>query len=892
MELSAQTLDQTFYFDFGSITAAQGDKTEGADSNGNYWNNITNNTAGNKYAAAGTVYDSFVNSANEPSQMTITLNSRFSTNGKSNGGGLLNPDANKLGDLAVATATEDYFFIEKSENNSNFTIKGLNPDHGYKFHIFASRNASQTRTGAYTMEGLNSFKGNLTLAGSNIGGSGVNQNVDKILVSDLVYPDDNGQIIFTVGRAAGDYIAINAMKVEEFVGGQRPVADPVITAMTLKGSAAENGQSLALRRLAPDGKPSKIFVGFAALNAGDYTFEADTEDGATIKYGVDTSGRLAKDSPAATIAADQLSMIRVDMSSRSLTITPITSMTLVGSVCPNGWNLSGQPAIDYVGNGVWSATVDLDRVSTASDPERFIFVMNNSWDYSFKRVAKTSNDVGLASDGYAVEDIRLNHGTYTITLDMANGRFDIERPDGIDENRISVMGSSVANGEGATDHHGYAYLYGELLKDRAANGRSQNPFYTSGISINGNNTVNLLDRYHDLTNDFGRYVIFGVSLGNEGIHGAADQQKIFNQFRDNMLTLIEKAREDGKTPVIMNNYTRGDFEASDYDYVKQMNLLIHQWDLPSVNLLGAIDNGAGRWADGYQNGDDIYHPSTAGHEEFLYAMVPSLFDAIADGKPLPIRSAGNSFILGQGGMISFVPEETSHAFTLAINLNNASDGLTTTIANTAGDARISIENGAVVYTSPQGKTITANSATAISTTAQPTAIALTHYYAQGRTLLYVDGQPAGEIAEKIAPTAVKIADNNGAADISEIFYYRSAMSPDEIKALNEGKMLKSSLEVYMPFSDETHPETNVAQSLNTVIVNKGQTSVGQIKLPDTSLVVTTADNQILIATSAPTQVNIHSIDGRSFFASEVDGEIAVGLQAGIYLVNNQKVIVK
>lgn len=55
-------------------------------------------------------------------------------------------------------------------------------------------------------------------------------------------------------------------------------------------------------------------------------------------------------------------------------------------------------------------------------------------------------------------------------------------------------------------------------------------------------------------------MIFGLSLGNEGIHGATDQQAIYNQFKDNMQTLIKKAREDGKYPVMMNNYTRGDFE--------------------------------------------------------------------------------------------------------------------------------------------------------------------------------------------------------------------------------------------------------------------------------------------------------------------------------------------
>ena len=180
--------------------------------------------------------------------------------------------------------------------------------------------------------------------------------------------------------------------------------------------------------------------------------------------------------------------------------------------------------------------------------------------------------------------------------------------------------------------------------------------------------------------DCGKYVIFGLSLGNEGIHGAADQQAIYNQFKDNMQTLISKAREDGKYPVMMNNYTRGDFEESDYRYVKQMNLLIHEWDLPSVNMLGAIDNGSGKWADGYQNGTDLYHPNTEGHREFLYAMVPSLFDAIEAGKTLPARVSGTSYTLA-GKVLEFTPEETVHPFTISFKVKGATDGTIATFTN-------------------------------------------------------------------------------------------------------------------------------------------------------------------------------------------------------------------
>ena len=113
----APVLVQTLYFDFGpNDVENRGDITASPDVNGNYWNNITNNSG--NYASVGTSYEGLVNSANIQTEYALTLNTRFSTNGKSGGGGLLEPQADLLNDFAIPTATEDYFYIESNENNS------------------------------------------------------------------------------------------------------------------------------------------------------------------------------------------------------------------------------------------------------------------------------------------------------------------------------------------------------------------------------------------------------------------------------------------------------------------------------------------------------------------------------------------------------------------------------------------------------------------------------------------------------------------------------------------------------------------------------------------------------------------------------------------------------
>lgn len=212
---------QTLYFDFGSngTNTARGEQTENPDGNGNYWNNIVNNSG--NYATAGTVYSSLINAENTQTTYALTLDSRFTTNGASGGGGLLDPTGDNLGDLAIPSATGDYFFIEQSEDNSSFTFSGLDKNKGYKFYAFGSRKATDVRTALYKVSGYNNDEGELQIAGTNCGGEGINQNVAKIYVSELIFPDDDGKIKFTIARQEGSYIALNALKIEEYINVER-----------------------------------------------------------------------------------------------------------------------------------------------------------------------------------------------------------------------------------------------------------------------------------------------------------------------------------------------------------------------------------------------------------------------------------------------------------------------------------------------------------------------------------------------------------------------------------------------------------------------------------------------------------------------------------------------
>lgn len=583
------------------------------------------------------------------------------------------------------------------------------------------------------------------------------------------------------------------------------------TRIQLVGTATEKALPVEMSELKPKGQPTGIYEAYMKASAGEFLIEGKTnETGRTIKLGQgDREWQVIQDGKPFCINQEQTVRIRLDIRKDSISIQPVT-LYLKGNIVQDGTQMT------YLSHGVWKSQVDMNHgnVFLFSD-KYFYFAFNNNDDLAVKRIKGKRSEMGMSSEGFETENIRINRGTYTITLDMNHHTWDIDAP--IDDNRISAFGSSVCNGEGALDHKGYAYMYGEVLAERFNKGLSRTPFTVSGVSIGGNTTTNLLNRYDEMLHDFGRYVIIGLSMGNEGIHGAENPTSIFNQFRDNMQILISKCRKDGKIPVVMNNYTRGDYTASDYDYVKKMNLNIHRWDVPSVNVLGAIDNGEGKWADGYMR--DTYHQDTEGHREFMFAIPPSLFDALKQGKPYPTRDTKRSMTLSKGATIQFAGEGTVHPFTVTLRIKGNKPGKLLTISTEKGEATVSITDGdRIRYTSANGTGILADKAM-MTSNSEAYDITVTHYYAQRRTLLYVNGQQIGETKERMEPRLFVVGDSqrNQARKYQEISFWRSAMTPEEITLHHQGICLKSSLEIYTPLDEEMKQNgfCNRAQSMNS-----------------------------------------------------------------------------
>ena len=277
--------------------------------------------------------------------------------------------------------------------------------------------------------------------------------------------------------------------------------------------------------------------------------------------------------------------------------------------------------------------------------------------------------------------------------------------------------------------------------------------------------------------------------------------------------------------------------------------------MPSVNLLGAVDDGTGKWADGFWR--DSQHPNAAGHAELAATFVPSLFAALERGKPQPRRPDPAGFArLSPSAALTFSPDAVMHPFSLGLTVRGSGDGAIATVGGVAlvaatgtktvgregqapqiirsitlspGEpvkATIGVRRGVWTYTSTTGEVV----ASSVPADARWHQLLVSHYTARGESLFFVDGVLAGRAAERLAPAGFTVG---GPAltrrlDVKDVLIYRSALNADEVASTHRGTLLQASLELYAPLNDARFGKgaavENRAQSLAALTLEAGSAS--------------------------------------------------------------------
>jgi len=416
-------------------------------------------------------------------------------------------------------------------------------------------------------------------------------------------------------------------------------------------------------------------------------------------------------------------------------------------------------------------------------------------------------------------------------------------------NKIAAFGSSVCFGTGDNlGRGGYVGRFSELMKKYS--------WEVVNVSRGGDNTKTINERWQKTDKEPHKkvsdnqylipqkpdYVIIGLSLNNEGIRNVPEdrQDSILEKFKNGLLNIIERCRTEGFRVIVTNCYANGLFTEKQYELTRKMNLIINGWDLPSINLLGALDDGHGRWPEGF-NYDNI-HPSAGGHQEMFYTIVPSLFDALKTGKPTPkfVNSDKYASVRKTKDAFLFTPDDTIHSFAVSFLIREhgncklaeipgwkpvltktefevkgiSKSGLVLSASKELEKVKIEIKNDKLIYTSGAGKI----SSDKIKKD-KWYRVTLSHCLGNGQTTLFLDSLTVGKINERIIPDKFFVG-LNGNADYKDLLIYRSSVNINEVKSLTAGKMIQSSLEIYSPLNDEDISKStelkNLAQSMSVL----------------------------------------------------------------------------
>jgi len=290
-------------------------------------------------------------------------------------------------------------------------------------------------------------------------------------------------------------------------------------------------------------------------------------------------------------------------------------------------------------------------------------------------------------------------------------------------------------------------------------------------------------------------------------------------------------------PVVASCYANDNFgDPATYRFIVDMNLEIASWDAPSINFLGALDRGDGRFVKGLTF--DLDHPADRGHRELFLSIVPGLFEALAAGKPAPESDSGQGFFSAGTGVrseyLSCVPADPMHSFTSVFYIRASGPGIAAAIRGEDGkfsDIAVA-ENGDAVLHASTGEVQRVPRLSWTENGIESVGFIIIKERDDascGRRggSFYSGSHPSRSVpAWRIRAESPKGVP--GTADFRDWMIYRVPLGGAEMAAVQAGRLLPSSLEVFAPLR-QGKPEVdseveNRAQSASRVFFMPRDTS--------------------------------------------------------------------
>jgi lysophospholipase L1-like esterase len=196
--------------DLGPSNPEDGEATPSPDYMGQRWNNW-HALAAPGGALAGERLASLVTTTGAPTGVDLVIAGGFLANGRRSGG-LLWPEAARLGSLAVGSATGDFFYTQDADAPGALSLRGLDPSRTYTLRLFAARDASEVRVTRYTVRGAATATVTLQTSGPGAGRGGATTNDDDVAEVRGARPDAWGTLFVDVAIERGAFAYLSAFE--------------------------------------------------------------------------------------------------------------------------------------------------------------------------------------------------------------------------------------------------------------------------------------------------------------------------------------------------------------------------------------------------------------------------------------------------------------------------------------------------------------------------------------------------------------------------------------------------------------------------------------------------------------------------------------------------------
>lgn len=473
------------------------------------------------------------------------------------------------------------------------------------------------------------------------------------------------------------------------------------------------------------------------------------------------------------------------------------------------WYLDGVPVFSTLpsGNGQWSYACDNHVFICEVPPGRHIltvFVISGSqgWKLFFDKGEKYLELNRVAKQRGEEEQ------KWRARLIEENARVNSRM-------KLMIYGSSVAGGAGAPRGEGWA--------DKLATALRARNWIVVNRSIGGDNTEKLLARFAcDVLPEHPDAMLIALSLANEGLL-MGEAELVYQKYMTNMRKLIQLCQKNGIIPIIGGCYPNNSYQESHYNYILKFNEALGGWPVASLNFLSAVDDGAGRWAQGTDK--DAGHPNKTGHAEMFTAIPLGLFDALIDGTTWgeTICPSLEHWFAPRLETVGYTyrPDHPLHNFTAVFSLSTNKYPIQEGVIFMAGDIHLRLlADGAVVLLQNSRELLRISSAVRETGAC---VIGLSRRYLSAEIALMANGTVV--TASALAADEIdlcSIFQPSGVA-LQDVALYRSALDNASLRATAFGNYPRSSLDVFAPLNDayifEGMPVINRAPSGGQLIVD-------------------------------------------------------------------------